>query len=283
MTARGTYPAMLLNHVMVSSGQPARMAEFYASVLQMDLQGLDEEHFLCTGPGRRILFGPGEARQLGFAAFACETPAALGAVRAHILEQGAELLNSPSPLFADDAFAVKDPDGNIIAFGRDNGAEPAGLRQNALSGRLQHVVVRTTDVDRIHEFYQSVLGFKVSDRVEDDDDNLTVTFLRSDPEHHSFAAFQAPDAGLDHQSLEAKTWNDLRDWADRLAEFEIEIDWGPGRHGPGNNLFLMFKDPDGNWIEISAELARITPGQPVGVWPHNERTLNYWGRGVLRS
>lgn len=283
MTGRDDYPAMLLNHVMVCSGQPARMAEFYAAVLQMDIQGLNDGRFLCAGPGRRILFGPGAAQQLGFAAFACETAAGLGTVRSRIADRGAELLRSPSPLFAEDAFAVADPDGNIVVFGRRDDAEATAPRQGALPGRLQHVVVRTTDVDRMHEFYRDVLGFKVSDRVEDDDGNLTVIFVRSDPEHHSFAAFQAPDAGLDHQSLEAGDWNAIRDWADRLAEFEIEIDWGPGRHGPGNNLFLMFDDPDGNWIEISAELERITPGRPVGVWPHNERTLNYWGRGVLRS
>jgi catechol 2,3-dioxygenase len=36
-------------------------------------------------------------------------------------------------------------------------------------------------------------------------------------------------------------------------------------------------------VEISAELERVTPDRPVGAWLHEERTLNSWGRGVLRS
>ena len=33
--------------------------------------------------------------------------------------------------------------------------------------------------------------------------------------------------------------------------------WGPGRHGPGNNLFVFYTYPDGDWIEISGELETI--------------------------
>jgi catechol 2,3-dioxygenase len=32
---------------------------------------------------------------------------------------------------------------------------------------------------------------------------------------------------------------------------------GPGRHGPGNNLFVFFDDPSGNHIELSAEMERF--------------------------
>ena len=59
--------------------------------------------------------------------------------------------------------------------------------------------------------------------------------------------------------------------------------WGPGRHGPGNNLFLFVHDPDGNWVELSAELEVVAPDRPTGTWPHEERTLNSWGSAPLRS
>jgi len=44
----------------------------------------------------------------------------------------------------------------------------------------------------------------------------------------------------------------------------LPLEWGPGRHGPGNNLFVFVHDPEGNWIEISAELEQVTPDRPVG-------------------
>jgi catechol-2,3-dioxygenase len=75
----------------------------------------------------------------------------------------------------------------------------------------------------------------------------------------------------------------IRDWADHFAQARIPIRWGPGRHGPGNNLFIFIHDPDGNWVELSAELEQVQPDRPVGEWPHEERTLNLWGQGLLRS
>ena len=88
---------------------------------------------------------------------------------------------------------------------------------------------------------------------------------------------------LDHLCFEAEKWDDIRDWADHLVAADTEIIWGPGRHGPGNNLFLFFKDPDGNWLEVSAELETKTPGDPPGIWKHEPRTLNLWGDAVMRS
>jgi hypothetical protein len=61
------------------------------------------------------------------------------------------------------------------------------------------------------------------------------------------------------------------------------VKWGPGRHGPGNNLFLFINDPDDNWVEISAELEIVNETRPVWNRPHEERTLNKWGQAFLRS
>ena len=123
----------------------------------------------------------------------------------------------------------------------------------------------------------------LSDRVENDDRALTAGFVRSDPEHHSFAAFRASRPAFDHFALEAESWNDLRDWADHFAELRVPIWWGPGRHGPGNNLFLMIRDPDGNRIEISAEMEHMDHDAPHRVWPLEDRTLNLWGTAWMRT
>lgn len=58
--------------------------------------------------------------------------------------------------------------------------------------------------------------------------------------------------------------------------------WGPGRHGPGNNLFAFIEDLDGNKIEISGEL-EIIHDRKIKKWPHEPRTLNLWGSAIMRS
>ena len=100
---------------------------------------------------------------------------------------------------------------------------------------------------------------------------------------HSFAAFAADEPGFDHCAFETPSWNHIRDWADHLAQFDIPIWWGPGRHGAGNNLFFMVLDPDGNKIEISAELELMDWDHPLRYWPHDRRTLNLWGNAWMRS
>ena len=70
---------------------------------------------------------------------------------------------------------------------------------------------------------------------------------------------------------------------DHLSTLDIPIWWGPGRHGPGNNLFLMFKDPHGHPVELSAEIEHIPRHAAPRLWPHTEQTVNLWGSGWIRD
>jgi hypothetical protein len=45
----------------------------------------------------------------------------------------------------------------------------------------------------------------------------------------------------------------------------------------------MFHAPDGNWVEICAELDQLIKDTEIGIWPHNKKSLNLWGPGYLRS
>ena len=45
-----------------------------------------------------------------------------------------------------------------------------------------------------------------------------------------------------------------------MGRLGITLWWGPGRHGPGNNLFFMIEDPDGHKVEFSAELVHVLDG-----------------------
>src|SRR5207249_1191723 len=113
------------------------------------------------------------------------------------LEQiGVRCEASPTPLFGAGAFAVKDPDGRRIVFGLPE--ETCG--ENGLPARLQHFVCATSRLPEMVKFYGD-LGMIESDRVLEND-SLAACFLRSDPEHHSFAAFRAPESRPDHHCYE---------------------------------------------------------------------------------
>ena len=153
---------------------------------------------------------------------------------------------------------------------------------SGLNGRTQHLTLTTLDVQKIVDFYQGTLGFRLVDRVLHNDGRLATAFLTSNHEHHTLACFQSEFQGVDHHSYEVGEWNLIRDWCDHFARHDIQLEWGPGRHGPGNNLFVFISDPDGNWIEVSAEL-EVIYDRGVVDWPQHPRTLNKWGRAIMRS
>src|SRR5258708_23259555 len=101
------------------------------------------------------------------------------------------------------------------------------------------------------------MGMPESARVLDNG-TLTACFLRSDPEHHSFAAFRAPESRADHHCYETGGWMDIRDWADHMGPLGIPLWWGPGRHGPGNHLFFLLAGPARPKVAFSAQL-QLTP------------------------
>jgi catechol 2,3-dioxygenase-like lactoylglutathione lyase family enzyme len=268
-----------LHHIAFESAAPQRLAEFYAETMGMQVHQIVENEWRCQGPMRRMIFVPGENRKLAFAGFACRDADALEALQSKAISEGIELLESQSPFLCEGAFAVRDPNGQRVCFGLAMPAEdaPGGIR-----GPLQHLTFASTDVHSFVDFYHRRLGFAITDRVLHDNGDLATVFATSNHEHHTVACFKSDRNGVDHHSYEAGEWNTIRDWCDHFASLGISLMWGPGRHGPGNNLFAFIKDPDGNWIEISAEL-EVIHDRPAKDWPQAERTLNLWGRAIKRS
>jgi catechol-2,3-dioxygenase len=268
-----------LDHIRLESPDPAGLAAFYAKAMGMAARPLADGAWLAAGPERRIVIGPGARNVHPYSAFALRDAARLGAYRDWVRARGVETLPAPTPLFAEDAFAVRDPDGRLAVFGVP--LEPAAGQ--GLPGRLEHVVVASARFPGMRRFYEEALGFLVSDTVLSDRGDVNVAFFRADREHHSFAVFRAPRSCGDHHAYETTGWNDLKLWADHFAAHDVAIWWGPGRHGAGNNLFFMVKDPDGNNIEISAELERLERHQPGKAWPPGPKALNLWGSVWVRD
>ncbi len=275
-----------LDHIQLLSPAPERLAHFYQDVMGMGVEQLDSEVWLCQGPQRRLLIGRKLSRVLGFGAFGCTNSEDLAALKARLLEQGVSLAPSPSPLFAEDAFSFSDPNGNCIVFGvaGHSKLDDDAMKGKSLTARLQHLTVSSRNAEALAHFYRDSVGLVISDTMSDETE-VSACWLRApdDSEHHSFAIFRAEMDDLDHYSYELDDWAGIRDWADHFAKKGLKLFWGPGRHGPGNNLFIFVLDPDGNKIELSAELETMNTGRPAGNWRHEPDTLNQWGPSFMRS
>jgi catechol 2,3-dioxygenase len=268
-----------LDHLCVRSSDPERAARFLEAAYAMTRTPAGEG-WHCHGPHRDIVVAPGKANTVGWFAYALPDEDALAAYAEVLQRKNVTLDASPSPLFGQRAFSTVDPNGNRVAFGVRMRAAVGD--EEPLPARLQHLAFRTPDIEAMVAFYTN-LGFVVSDRVEDETGALRACFLRTDPEHHALALFGAPVARLDHISCETRDIAAIIGWADRMSKHGIPIHWGVGRHGPGNDVFFMVKDPDDNLIELSAELEICDAARPAGQWRHEPRTLNLWGTAIMRS
>lgn len=270
-----------LDHLILSTPQPQALADFYHRALGYRFEAVDGQ-LIGRAEDRALVLTQGPAKSMASAGYRLPDAAELARLRARIAGQGVSHVNGPTVLF-EDAVSVVDPDGNRYAFGIPPGGSSADQVPVPSGARLQHVVLASRQPDRIARFFVEVLGFTLSDDVVDDEGEVRTSFLRCSHEHHSFAVFLAAEDRLDHHCYETADWNAIRDWSDYMAARHIPLEWGPGRHGPGNNLFIFVHDPDGNWVELSAELEIVSHDRPVGRWPHEQRTLNSWGRAHLRS
>jgi len=272
-----------LHHVAFESSDPARLAKFYADNMNMQMTRISDTEFRCEGPLRRFVAVKGTDKKLAYAGLACRNAAVVEAMRARAEGNGVEILANVSPYFGKDAFAVRDYDGHLICFGVAE--EKTVSYQPTVEGihaPTQHLTFATQNLPGFKEFYVDKLGFFLSDRVVHANGDLATVFTTTNHEHHTIACFKSDRTGVDHHSYEAGTFENIKKFCDRFAANGVLLTWGPGRHGPGNNLFVFYTDPDGNWIEISGELETIYDRDVID-WPQDPRTLNKWGNAILRS
>jgi catechol 2,3-dioxygenase-like lactoylglutathione lyase family enzyme len=173
-------------------------------------------------------------------------------------------------------FETRDPDGNRVRFHDvvDRAGEQLGdgARRPV---RYQHATLGTANLPAMLDFYVGTVGFRLSDMMGDE-----FGWMRSSADHHTLAAVASGVQGLDHFSFDVSGWGDLLTWCDRLTAQGVDVTWGPGRHGPGNNLFIMFDDPAGNHVELSAEMEQFHDehaDHPVRRWRPVPRSINLWG------
>jgi catechol-2,3-dioxygenase len=272
------------SHLAIRVADVAAASAFYQRVVGLAVHDTLGEGGLRLGWGRGhhvldlLPGGPG----LDHFAFAVDDPAELERIRSGAVEHGLAVTPASGTDWAPqaDGFEICDPAGHRVQFhgAVDRSGEigdPAGNRPI----RLQHFTLGSPHVGEMLSFFRDVLGFRHSDVLGENE----FVWLRSNREHHTLAVVRSERSGLDHFAFEVTGWEELKAWCDRLTDEDVPITWGPGRHGPGNNLFLFFDDPDGNRIELSAELERFHDDRvayAVRRWDPVPKSVNLWG-GLL--
>jgi len=148
--------------------------------------------------------------------------------------------------------ALRDPDGNIVEllWAPEAVKDPYEAPLVAPK-KLGHVVLNSPQLEAMEGFYGE-LGFRVSDRTA-----RGMTFLRCNRDHHSLAFMRSGRTGLQHMAYDVEVLDNVMRGLAWFTRHEIPCLWGPGRHGPGNNIFTYYADPAGTIVEYYAELEEV--------------------------
>jgi len=140
--------------------------------------------------------------------------------------------------------------------------------------QLSHAVLNSADQEASERFAVEKLGFAVSDRT------AHMRFVRCNRKHHCVAYAKSASPSLNHIAFEMKDVDAVMRGIARLREAGYEAVWGPGRHGPGNNVFGYFIAPYGGVIEYTAEVSEVGDDYRVGTpedWKWPPGRIDHWG------
>ena len=168
---------------------------------------------------------------------------------------------------------VELPEGELFRFLTDT-TEVAPIAGRDLPVQLTHVVLNAADAEASARVAEEVLGFQVSDRTKG------MVFVRCNDSHHSTAFARAGFSSLNHIAFEMQDLDAVMRGIGRLRDHRFAPSWGPGRHGPGANVFAYFIAPFGAVVEFSTAVDKVPGDYRVGApddwtWPPNR--IDQWG------
>jgi catechol-2,3-dioxygenase len=140
--------------------------------------------------------------------------------------------------------------------------------------RLAHAVLNSHDVPTAQRFLEGALGFVLADRTR------IMAFMNCNSDHHSLAIGDTDNDALNHIAFVMPTLDAVMRGAGRMKDAGHDTEWGPGRHGPGDNAFNYFIDPFGIVIEYTAEVEQVDDryhprGPSEWAWPAGR--FDHWG------
>ena len=143
---------------------------------------------------------------------------------------------------------------------------------------LSHILLFSADVEAATQFYEEVLGLRLSDK-----SGSVIAFLHSPhgSDHHLIAFAKSGGLGLHHSSWCVPSIDAVGLGTQQMVDAGYTQGWGVGRHVLGSNYFRYVRDPWGSWAEYSFDIDFVEPG---AAWPAadhpSEDSLYVWGTAL---
>lgn len=187
--------------------------------------------------------------------FAAPDHATVDALHAQANSLGAKVVAAPHVLSAAAGggygLSLQSPEGQTITVSAGVADNSDVEQDNSKPERLSHVVINAHLYDEQMAFFRDVLGFRLADTTD------IMDFMRCCSDHHSVALARHGGASLNHMAYELPDIDGLMRGTGRMKKNGYETGWGVGRHGPGDNVFSYFVEPNGFVTEYTTGMQQV--------------------------
>lgn len=268
-----------ISHVALKTRNIEQQTHFYTRMVGLGEteRGNDGTVYLrCNTNHHAVVLIPSSETGLDHYALDVGSPTALEAAAKALSKAGIPYeTEGLTELGQGTSLRLRDPDGYVVELigGMAQAAPTYGPRA-VQPRKLGHITLLVDDCKRSAEFYREVLGFRISDWVDD-----IFLWMRCNPDHHGLAFAKTGSVKMHHFAFEVADISYLVRQAEHLMQNGSVLLYGPGRHGPGQNQFEYFRDPEANLIEFMCDLQQIWDDATYvpRVWNSQERWVNMWG------
>lgn len=270
-----------LRSVALNVPDLAAAEHFYTSIWHLEVAARTDGAIYLRGTGAdhhllALHQAAGDA-QIRHVTLRARDAAALDAVAHAAVQAGGRVLQAQAPVTEPGggvAVTVADPDGRIFQLVHGDAQHTDAHESKDKPIRLAHAVLNSHHLEDTRGFMEQVFDFSLSDRTR------IMAFMRCNSDHHSIALGDTDNDALNHIAFLMPDLDSVMRGAGRMKDAGYATEWGPGRHGPGDNAFNYFVGPFDVVIEYTAEVQQIddsyAAGQPPDwTWPPGR--VDQWG------
>ncbi|MSP46269.1 MAG: glyoxalase [Xanthobacteraceae bacterium] len=248
--------ARRFSHATFETPDLERQIDYFTQVVGLQVAARENGHVhLATKVGDLVLqVKKSDAARCTTLAFQVDPHLDVADIRKGLEAEGvrSELQSDAAP-GVPNAVVFDDPKGTRIAVF----AEQTPIAKNQpVAGigplKLGHLAFCVDDPKAFADFYCKVMGFRLSDWIQD-----WFVFLRCGADHHTINFVRGKRTMMHHVAFELKDWAQIQTAMDFLGSKNINLAWGPGRHGPGHNIYTYHRNPDDQIIELFTELDKM--------------------------
>ncbi len=254
--------------------------KFYCNVWNLQIADREPNTIYFRGTGSDpylLVLHKGEKAEIRHVTLRARQASDIQKAVTSFTQAGGTLITSESPLnefSGGTGVMLRDPVGRYfqIIHGDQRRLDIASSKDHPI--RLAHAVLNSQHVNDCQTFLAQALGFVMIDRTK------IMAFMNCNFDHHSLAFGDADNNALNHIAFLMPDVDSVMRGGGRMKDEGYPIEWGPGRHGPGDNTFNYFVGPFGEVIEYTANVEQVDTSYKVGLpddWTWPTGRVDQWG------